>query len=84
MTRILRKSAGSYVLTLLLLCSAALFAADSDESLIERLEAAETPGFTCFTSAPLSGYRKPVARGPARRCARREHRDTGHRVPGEP
>ncbi len=42
MTRILRKSAGSYPLTLLLLCSAALFAADSDETLIERLEAAET------------------------------------------
>ena len=42
MTRILRKFAGSYPLILLLLCSAALFAADSDESLIERLEAAET------------------------------------------
>jgi len=42
MTRILRKSAGSYPLSLLLLRNAALFAADSDESLIERLEAAET------------------------------------------
>ncbi len=42
MTRILRKLAGSYPLTLLLLYSVALFAADSDESLIERLEAAET------------------------------------------
>ena len=42
MTRILRYSASCFKSTLFLLCSASLFATDADESLIERLEAAET------------------------------------------